>query len=282
MDQPAPYVHWGFFLISLPNLVLICVMLVLFALALVLPFPGKHRVAEVATAEGTSDTPQPEPAGVSMGIADDPAGGWTNSIRRLIDRRLPLRELLPTRQPYYVGSWVYVFGVVTIAALVWVVLSGMVLAFEGPQWWHVSPQGRFVNSLHFWAVQMFFIFMVLHLWGQYWGAGWRDGRATTWMIGVVIFLVSIVTAFTGYLAQQNFDSQWIAVNAKDAINASGAGVFFNPLNFGQMLGLHVMLLPILVTVLVVVHVVQIRMRGVVRPLGMDAKSQPAPVAGAPQ
>jgi hypothetical protein len=40
MDQPAPYVHWGFILISLPNLVLIGVMLVLFVAALLLPFPG--------------------------------------------------------------------------------------------------------------------------------------------------------------------------------------------------------------------------------------------------
>ena len=274
MDQPAPYVHWGFILISLPNLVLIGVMLVLFALALVVPLPG-HRKARVV--EHSAD-PAVQPVAVpATATPDDPAGGWTNAVRRTIDRRLPLLELLPTRQPYYVGSWVYVFGVVTIAALVWVVLSGLVLAFEGPQWWHVSPQGHFVNSLHFWSVQMFFIFMVLHLWGQYWGAGWRDGRAQTWMIGVVIFAVSIVTAFTGYLAQQNFDSQWIAVNAKDAINASGSGVFFNPLNFGQQLGLHVMLLPILVTILVVIHVVQVRMRGVVRPLGAPpVTADPAP------
>ena len=43
MDQPAPYVHWGFILISLPNLVLIGVMIVLFALALIAPFPGHRR-----------------------------------------------------------------------------------------------------------------------------------------------------------------------------------------------------------------------------------------------
>ena len=261
MDQPAPYVHWGFILISLPNLVLIGVMLALFVAALVLPFPGHRRVAE-------GEAPPPEP--VAEAVPDDPAGGWTNSVRRSVGGRLPLTHLLPTRQPYYVGSWVYVFGVVTIAALVWVVLSGVVLAFEGPQWWHVSSQGKFVNSLHFWSVQLFFVFMVLHLWGQFWGAGWREGRAATWMIGVVVFLASIVTAFTGYLAQQNFDSQWIAVNAKDAINGTGAGSFFNTLNFGQMYGIHVMLLPILVTLLVVLHVVQVRLRGVVRPLGAPA------------
>ncbi len=42
MDAPAPYVHWGFILISLPNLVLIGVMLLLFVAALLLPFPS-HR-----------------------------------------------------------------------------------------------------------------------------------------------------------------------------------------------------------------------------------------------
>jgi hypothetical protein len=40
MDAPAPYFHWGFIQISLPNLVVIGVMLLLFVLALLLPFPG--------------------------------------------------------------------------------------------------------------------------------------------------------------------------------------------------------------------------------------------------
>ena len=272
MDQPAPYVHWGFILISLPNLVLILVMLLLFVLALVLPFPW-HRGSAAAAAP-------PSPA-AAPADDDDPAlrRSWTHRARLVVNRRLPLTELLPDRQPYYVGSWVYVFGVVTLAALAWVVVSGVILAFFGPQWWHVSREGRFVNSIHFWSVQMFFVFMVLHLWGQFWGAGWRHGRAGTWMVGMVIFLASIVTAFTGYIAQQNFDAQWIAVNAKDAINGAGVGAFFNPLNFGQMYGLHIMLLPIAVTLLVILHVVQVRMRGVVRPLGDEP---PAEAAGAPR
>jgi quinol-cytochrome oxidoreductase complex cytochrome b subunit len=195
-----------------------------------------------------------------------PSGSWTAVVRGSVARRLSLEKMLPDRQPYYIGSWVYVFGVITIAALVWVILSGVILAFFGPQWWHVSATGRFMNSLHFWSVQLFFVFMVLHLWGQFFAAGWRHGRASTWMIGAVIFLVSIGAAFTGYLAQQNFDSQWIAISAKDAINSTGAGTFFNVLNFGQMYGLHVMIVPVAVTFLVVVHIVQIRMRGVVKPI----------------
>ena len=39
MDSPATYLHWGFILISMPNLLVIVGMVVLFALALVAPFP---------------------------------------------------------------------------------------------------------------------------------------------------------------------------------------------------------------------------------------------------
>jgi ubiquinol-cytochrome c reductase cytochrome b subunit len=191
---------------------------------------------------------------------------WTARSREELAKRLPMENLLPDRQPYYVGSWVYVFGVVTIAALVLTVLSGVILALAGPDWWHISAAGRFFNSVHFWSVQLFFVFMVLHLWGQYFMASWRGGRATTWMIGVVIFAISIAAAFTGYLSQQNFASQWIAVSAKDALNASGLGAFFNVLNFGQMYGIHVLLLPAGIIVLVALHIIWVRMKGVVRPL----------------
>src|SRR5438552_565358 len=78
--------------------------------------------------------------------------------------------------------------------------------------------GRFLTSMHFGSVHMFFMSMGLPLWGQFWGAGCRAGSARTWMAGVVIFPVSVVTPFTAYLVQQHFDSQWIALNAKDAVH----------------------------------------------------------------
>ncbi|MGC1405635.1 MAG: cytochrome b N-terminal domain-containing protein, partial [Candidatus Dormiibacterota bacterium] len=104
---------------------------------------------------------------------------------------------------------------------------------------------------------------------QFFAAGWRDGRAATWMIGVVIFMASLVTAFTGYLVQQNFDAQWIAVNAKDAINAIGVGAFFNVLNFGQMFGFHVVIFPLAIAALIALHIVWVRRRGVVKPIESD-------------
>ena len=43
MDSPATYFHWGFILISQPNLLVIVGMVVLFGVALIVPFPHGGR-----------------------------------------------------------------------------------------------------------------------------------------------------------------------------------------------------------------------------------------------
>jgi hypothetical protein len=43
MDNPAGYLHLGFIVISLPNLALIAAMVVVFAVALFVPFPREGR-----------------------------------------------------------------------------------------------------------------------------------------------------------------------------------------------------------------------------------------------
>ncbi|MDQ6713735.1 MAG: hypothetical protein M3Z28_11190 [Candidatus Dormibacteraeota bacterium] len=43
MDTPAGYLHWGFILISIPNLILIGLMIVLFVIALFVPLPGEKE-----------------------------------------------------------------------------------------------------------------------------------------------------------------------------------------------------------------------------------------------
>jgi hypothetical protein len=47
MDSPATYLHWGFIYISWPNLLVIAGMIVLFALALILPFPHESGEDDV-------------------------------------------------------------------------------------------------------------------------------------------------------------------------------------------------------------------------------------------
>jgi hypothetical protein len=46
LDSPATYLNWNFILISIPNLLMIAGMIVLFAVALVAPFPSHAEAAE--------------------------------------------------------------------------------------------------------------------------------------------------------------------------------------------------------------------------------------------
>src|ERR1700757_2445556 len=260
LNQPGSYVNWNIFTISVANLVLIGVMVVIFGAALLVPFPGRHRATlppeEVAEPEAIPGYDS-EPGDERM---------WTARARRWALGSFPPKKLLPDRQPAYVASWVYVFGVASLAALAVVLASGGALALGGPDWWHTNPVGHFFNSLHLWSVELFMALLVIHLWGKFWMAAWRGRRAMTWMTGVVAFLASIVVCFTGYLSQQNFDSQWIATNGKDAFNAVGVGAFFNLMNFGQMLMWHIVLLPIILIAIIGAHVLLVRIRGVSHPL----------------
>jgi ubiquinol-cytochrome c reductase cytochrome b subunit len=190
---------------------------------------------------------------------------WTLRLRERAVQALPPEKLLADKQPSYVASWIYVFGVLTLSSLGAIILSGCVLALKGPGWWHFTGVGHFFNSVHLWSVELFFFFMVIHLWGKYWMAAWRGGRSQVWITGAVTFLVAIPCALTGYVSQQNFDSQWISTQAKDAMNAVGVGAFFNLLNFGQMYSWHILLLPVAVVLLVVAHVLLVRKHGVVPP-----------------
>jgi ubiquinol-cytochrome c reductase cytochrome b subunit len=194
---------------------------------------------------------------------------WTGRLRGRAVDAFPPDQLLPDTQPAYVASWIYVFGVLTLAAFIVVLVSGGLLALKGPQWWHHSSTGHYVNSLHLWSVELFMAFMVIHLWGKFFMAAWRGRRAMTWITGAVCFLGSIGTAFTGYLVQSNFDSQWISTQAKDGLNSAGIGAFFNVLDFGQMLMWHIVLLPLVIGFVIGIHILQVRRRGVVPPLDLD-------------
>jgi hypothetical protein len=184
----------------------------------------------------------------------------------------PPDQLLPDTQPVYVASWIYVFGVLTLASLMVVIGTGTLLAIKGPAWWHASSIGHYLNSTHLWSVELFMAFMVVHLWGKFFMAAWRGKRVMTWITGAVAFLTSVGAAFTGYLTQQNLDSQWIATQAKDGLNSVGVGAYFNVLDFGQMLMWHIVLLPLVIGVLTVWHVLLVRRRGVVPPFAPEPVS----------
>jgi hypothetical protein len=202
---------------------------------------------------------------------------WTRALSSWIEGLVPKGQWLPDRQPAYVASWIYVFGVACLASLVVVIGSGLVLTFGGVTWWHTSSFGHFINSAHLWSVELFFATMVIHLWGKFFMAAWRGHRGMTWATGALAFFGSLGTAFTGYLIQTNFDAQWISTQAKDGLNAAGVGAYFNVMNIGQMVLWHVSFLPLVVGVIIGLHLLLVRRRGVVPPIGAEAPGVVTPM-----
>jgi quinol-cytochrome oxidoreductase complex cytochrome b subunit len=190
----------------------------------------------------------------------------TRKAQLILRRNYTLEDALPTRMPAYVRSVVYLFGVSALSAFGMLVLTGVVMSVFGPDWYHGSPAGKFVNSIHFWSVQVFFGAILLHLFSKFMMAAWRDGRWKTWVIGALTFGIAVFTGLTGFLSQTNWDSQWIANQAKDAMNAIGIGAFFNTLNLGQVLTLHIVVLPLAVAAFIGVHLLLIRRDGPVKPI----------------
>jgi quinol-cytochrome oxidoreductase complex cytochrome b subunit len=190
----------------------------------------------------------------------------TQKARKMLTNDMSLDDALPTKMPVYVNSVTYLFGVLTLSALVMLGITGLVLTLFGPGWYHVSSTGHFVHSMHFWGAQVFFGALVLHVLTKFLMAAWRDGRWKTWMAGAGALAVAVFAALTGFLSQTNWDSQWIAVQAKDAMNAVGFGTYFNPMNTGQVLTMHIAVLPFLVLLFVAIHLFFIRRDGPVKPI----------------
>ena len=140
LNSPGSYLHWSIFTISVANLVLIAVMVVIFGAALLLPFPGRNRIipatADAPAAAGAGAAGDAGAAGAGVlesGDAED-SRMWTSRVRRWALSVLPPHKLLPDRQPGYVASWVYVFGVASLAALGVAIASGFAIALGGTDW----------------------------------------------------------------------------------------------------------------------------------------------------
>src|SRR5579864_4860888 len=108
LNQSQHYFQHSIFTISIANLVIIITMVIIFCLAILLPFPRDLKPANHNNAESEDEELEEpsKPRGLSKGM-------WTARLRYLWLKILPPGKLLPDRQPAYVNSWIYVFGVAT-------------------------------------------------------------------------------------------------------------------------------------------------------------------------
>jgi ubiquinol-cytochrome c reductase cytochrome b subunit len=133
--------------------------------------------------------------------------------------------------------------------------------------------GRLIRGLHHWGASMMIVVVVLHMVQVFLYGAYKKPREATWMIGVVLLLVTLAYGLTGYLLPWDNRAYWATVVAtRIAAQAPVLGPYLSRLlggggtvgvvTFARFYGLHVLLLPPATAFLVAVHVYLVRKHGV--------------------
>jgi ubiquinol-cytochrome c reductase cytochrome b/c1 subunit len=222
--------------------------------------------------------------------------GRTSRIIRWIDYRLPFvammeHELYEYPTPRNLNYW-WNFGSLAGIVLVIMIVSGITLAM------YYTPNatmafdsverimrdvnyGWLLRYIHMNGASMFFLIVYIHLFrGLYYGS-YKYPRELLWMLGVIILLLMMATAFMGYVlpwGQMSFWGATVITNLFSAIPVFGSKIVTllwggftvgNP-TLNRFFSLHY-LLPFVIVGVVGLHLVALHTHGSNNPLGIDSK-----------
>ncbi len=221
---------------------------------------------------------------------------FNNKVIAWIDHRLPIFSYIekeyhtfPTPRNF---NYFWNFGAIATVMLVLMIATGIVLATNYTP--HVLmafdsveridrdvPQGWLMRDLHMNGASFFFIAVYVHIFrGMYYGS-YKAPRELLWILGVVIFLLMMATAFMGYVlpwGQMSFWGATVITSLFSAIPVVGQSVvdwlwggfsIGNP-TLNRFFALHY-LLPFVIVAVVALHVVALHVHGSNNPLGIDPK-----------
>ncbi len=221
---------------------------------------------------------------------------FKNPLINWIDTRLPIPSLLqkeyaafPTPRNF---NYFWNFGALAMVALVIMIATGILLAmnyqpntalaFGSVQ--HIMRDvnyGWLIRYIHQNGASMFFIVTFVHiLRGMYYGS-YKAPRELLWMLGVVILLIMMATAFMGYVLPWGQMSYWGATVITNLFSAFpyvghaivtwlwGGFSVSNP-TLNRFFALHY-LLPFVLIAVVFMHVWALHVTGSNNPLGIDPK-----------
>ena len=179
----------------------------------------------------------------------------------------PFSGLFKKAAPSYAESYWYCMGGITFLSFLYLVASGILLAWLGPFWWLTSPVGLFLKSTHYWSAQAFFFFLVLHL-VRVWATGsYRGRRWINWVIGGTTLLLALGENLFGLLARGDWESQFVSMHSDNMLFVQPFFFsLFKPGDFTTDLSIHVALIPVLMLALILAHLMLVRLQGIARPL----------------
>lgn len=98
---------------------------------------------------------------------------------------------------------------------------------------HVAPYGFFIRNLHYWCGQMMVVLVVLHIVRVFVTQSFAPPRHFNWIVGLALFIGTLVVDFTGYLLLWDDRSLWAWTIARNlSESAPLIGSFMATLLFG--------------------------------------------------
>lgn len=183
-----------------------------------------------------------------------------------------LNKMMIHDVPAYGNRFVYSLGFLSMTCFVMLVFTGIVMAIGGPDWWLTDGTGKYFRSIHLWATQAFVLFVILHLMIVFFTSGFRKPRRLSWVIGALMFFFVLAEAEFGYVLRGDFSSQWRALQGADLYNGAGIGNWLNNINYRQIYGIHLVLIPALIVVLLALHYLRVRVLGIAKPYRADVQA----------
>ena len=219
-----------------------------------------------------------------------------NRLVQWIDYRLPMfsfveKELVDYPTPRNLNYW-WNFGSLAGIVLVIMIVTGIVLAM------HYTPHvdhafdsverimrdvnyGWLLRYIHSNGGSAFFVIVYIHIFrGLYYGS-YKSPREILWILGVVILLCMMASAFMGYVlpwGQMSFWGATVITNLFSAVPIVGdvivswlwGGFTVDNPTLNRFYSLHY-LMPFVIVGVVVLHMVSLHQHGSSNPLGIDAK-----------
>ncbi|WP_114393409.1 cytochrome b [Oleisolibacter albus] len=221
---------------------------------------------------------------------------FKNPVVNWIDQRLPIFTMLdkeygtfPTPRNF---NYFWNFGALAMFVLATMIVSGVVLAMHytantGLAFNSVERIMRDVNwgwmirYIHANGASMFFIVVYIHILRGFLYGSYKKPRELLWILGVVIFLLMMATAFMGYVlpwGQMSFWGATVITNLFSAVPVVGESIVTllwggfsvdNP-TLNRFFALHY-LLPFVIFAVVFLHVAALHITGSNNPLGIEPK-----------
>jgi menaquinol-cytochrome c reductase cytochrome b subunit len=243
--------------------------------------PGEHR-EQMNPVEAATE------AGISVVDWIDERTQLSMGIRWSLFRKVPKGI-----------NWFYTLGSATLFAFVNQAVTGVFLAmyyrpsagggaYESIRYINDNAfMGQLVHSMHKWGASVMIILIFLHMGRVFFFGAYKYPRELTWIIGVVLLILTLVMGFSGYLLPFDQRSFWASIVG---ININGTGPFIGPYlsdfirggpEFGantlsRFYAIHMLLVPGLMIALIGMHLYLVMKLGISAPPWARAQ-EPEPV-----